>query len=101
MLQVQQAPERRVDNLITRTHDNTAMLRMHAVVAEEVRAKYASLRLQAYAACGTLFATGPLAAAVGYYTVLLNLDVAAAGGVGAVGLAVAALAAARANSVLS
>ena len=33
---------------------------MHAVVAEEVRARYASLRLRAYAACGTLLAAGTL-----------------------------------------
>ena len=35
-------------------------LGMHAVVAEEVRARYASLRLRAYAACCTLLAAGTL-----------------------------------------
>ena len=56
------APERRVDNLITRTHDAAAMLRIHAVVLEEVRAIVISRR-RTYAA-GTVIAlaTAPLAA---------------------------------------
>ena len=42
---VRSAPERRVDNLITRAHDAAAMLRVHALVLEEVRRSYTQLRV--------------------------------------------------------
>ena len=60
------APERRVDNLITRTHDAAAMLRMHAVVLEEARAALIQCRRQYAASAGALLAVAPAAA----YTML-------------------------------
>jgi hypothetical protein len=94
---VHAAPDRRVDNLITRTHDAAAMLRMHAVVAEEARATHAALRFRSYALCASLLALNlsGTAAALG-----MELELMHVGGVGAAGLAAAALAAARAASVL-
>ena len=44
---VKKAPERRVDNLITRCHDAAAMLRVHATVLEEARRLYTQV-----SACG-------------------------------------------------
>ena len=58
---VQAAPERRVDNLITRTHDAAAMLRMHAVVLEEARSQYVHLRRLYAAVCASFLAAAPLA----------------------------------------
>ena len=97
LAQVHAAPERRVDNLITRAHDSAALLRIHAVVADEARAQYASLRLRCVGVTAAL--SLPLPGAV---LGLLHLDVAAtaAGGVGAAGLLVAALAAARSHVLL-
>ncbi|KOO35358.1 rme1-like gtpase ATPase without a c-terminal eh domain [Chrysochromulina tobinii] len=63
---VRAAPERRVDNLITRTHDAAAMLRMHAVVLEEARAALIQCRRQYAASAGALLAVAPAAA----YTML-------------------------------
>ena len=82
------APDRRVDNLITRTHDAAAMLRMHAVVAEEARATHAALRFRSYALCASLLALNlsGTAAALG-----MELELMHVGGVGAAGLAAAAL----------
>jgi len=62
---VRGAPERRVDNLVTRTHDATATLRMHAVVLEEARRAYVALRLRYLVLSSALLSSGPLAA---YYT---------------------------------
>ena len=78
------APDRRVDNLITRTHDAAAMLRMHAVVAEEARATHAALRFRSYALCASLLALNlsGTAAALG-----MELELMHVGGVGAAGLA--------------
>lgn len=93
------APERRVDNLITRTHDATAMLRMHAVVMEEARAAYSSLRLRYYGASAALLSAAPLSAYLGYEYAYLSTQL--AGGVGSfVGL-LAALAAAQGHIALT
>ena len=100
---VHAAPERRVDNLITRTHDAAAMLRMHAVVLEEARVALVHLRRQYGGLAGALLAAAPLAA---YATIgplgglallpLPTTTVAAGAGALCVGLATAAAAKGRA-----
>ena len=92
------APERRVDNLITRLHDATAMLRMHAVVMEEARAAYSSARNRYYASGGALLAAAPLASYGAIHEIGTTLQYGA--GVGAVGVAAAAAAAAYGRTQL-
>lgn len=86
---VHSAPERRVDNLITRAHDATALLRMHAVVVEEARRQYASLRTRFLAAGSSLFALSPMAG----YACFAHFDVTSqiSGGVSAALLGCCAL----------
>jgi len=66
--EVHSAPMRRVDNLITRTHDSAALLRMHALVVEEARSEYSAVRMRRFAAIGTLCAAGPSLAAAALMT---------------------------------
>lgn len=40
LAEVMKAPKRRIDNVITNLHDSVHVLLMHAVVAEDVRARY-------------------------------------------------------------
>eukprot|EP00984_Skeletonema_dohrnii_P025253 scaffold14368_cov214-Skeletonema_dohrnii-CCMP3373.AAC.4 len=40
LAEVMKAPKRRIDNVITNLHDSVHLLLMHAVVAEDVRARY-------------------------------------------------------------
>lgn len=83
---VHSAPERRVDNLITRAHDAAALLRMHSVVLEEARSQYATLRMRYLAAVSTLVAAAPCAgyAAFAQFDVTLQLS-------GALGVAITGL----------
>ena len=96
---VRSAPERRVDNLITRTHDATALLRMHAVVLEETRATYARLRAQWMALVGGLTAAAPGAAYLAFwqFDVAMQISGAIGGGV----FVCAAITALQATSSLS
>lgn len=95
---VRSAPERRVDNLITRAHDAAAMLRVHALVLEEVRRSYTQLRVGYAALTASLMASSPLAA----YLTWHQLDSMQAASVGAAVLALAAGAAAmRGRAVLN
>ena len=41
LAEVMKAPKRRIDNVITNLHDSVHLLLMHAVVAEDVRSRYA------------------------------------------------------------
>lgn len=43
LAEVTKAPKRRIDNVITHLHDSIKLLMMHALVAEDVRAKYSKL----------------------------------------------------------
>ena len=92
------APERRVDNLITRVHDSASMLRIHALVTEEARAEFAALRWRCYAATAALGASGPAAAALGF--LYADLAPAAAGGVGVAGAVAGVLAVVRSSMLL-
>ena len=96
---VRSAPERRVDNLITRVHDATALLRMHSVVLEEARRQYATLRTRYLALSAGLLACAPTAS----YAAYVHLDVTAqlSGGLGAVLLGAAAIAALQMRSALT
>jgi len=59
---VHSAPERRIDNLITQAHDEAALLRMHALVADEARTEYVTLRNRYAATIASLLLAGPAAA---------------------------------------
>ena len=86
---VRRAPERRIDNLITRIHDEAAALRMHAVVADLARSLYTTKR-NAYAALGgVVFAAGPLCGLYGWLEVGTSMEQSAS--VGAAGVFAAAL----------
>ena len=86
------APERRVDNLITRTHDATALLRMHARVLEEVRMAYVVLRRRIAAISAAFLAFAPATA----YAMLVPLD-----GVSIVSISSTTLAAVAAGTCIS
>ena len=96
---VHSAPEKRVDNLITRAHDAAALLRMHAVVLEEARSAYSSLRMRWLGVVGGLTAAAPLSA----YTAMTTFDVTAqiSSGIGGGVLAIALLAAVRSRVSLA
>jgi hypothetical protein len=95
---VRTAPERRIDNLITRAHDACALLRMHSVVLEEARRLYSSLRLRWISFVGVLAAASPAAS----YAAYAHLDVAAqyAGAIGGAFSLAAAIAGVQARSAL-
>ena len=86
---VRSAPERRVDNLITRAHDATALLRMHAVVLEEARRQYTSLRHKYLAASATLLTLSPAAGYACFFHLDVNSQI--SGGVSALLLAACGL----------
>jgi len=60
---VHSAPERRIDNLITQTHDQATMLRIHALVADEARAAHSTQRNRFAALGGGVLFAGPAAGA--------------------------------------
>lgn len=95
---VRAAPERRVDNLLTRCYDACALLRMHALTLEEARLAYTSLRARYLALCSGLVASAPLAGYVAFAhaDVTAQLSTAASGGL----LALAALVAAHGRGAL-
>ena len=95
---VKSAPERRVDNLITRAHDACALLRTHAVVLEEARRQYTSLRLKYVGLVGSLVASAPAAGYLAWW----QFDVAThyCGGIGGAIVAAAALAAVHGQGAL-
>jgi hypothetical protein len=92
--EVLRAPERRLDNTITRAHDSAALLRMHARVMETARADYSALRLR-----WAVLSTGVFVLPVSISATLLAYDeitVAIGGGIAAGGAFAAALGAVQA-----
>ena len=92
--EVLRAPERRLDNTITRAHDSAALLRMHARVMETARADYSTLRLR-----WAVLSTGVFVLPVSISATLLAYDeitVAIGGGIAAGGAFAAALGAVQA-----
>lgn len=59
------APERRVDNVVTRLYEGARALHMHAAVAEEARRRYARERWVQWSAVGGALATGQALAIAG------------------------------------
>ncbi|KAG7376144.1 EH domain-containing protein 1 [Phytophthora pseudosyringae] len=56
--EVQRAPERRVDNLITNLYDSSRLLKMHAEIFEDLRARYASEKWRRSALVAATFVGG-------------------------------------------
>jgi hypothetical protein len=63
--EVHRAPERRVDNTITRLYESARLLHMHCAVAEEARARYAREQLAQWGLVGTLLLSGQAGALAG------------------------------------
>ncbi|KAF1792245.1 P-loop containing nucleoside triphosphate hydrolase [Phytophthora cactorum] len=61
--EVQRAPERRVDNLITNLYDSSRLLKMHAEVFEDLRARYTSEKWRRSALVAATFVGGNALAA--------------------------------------
>lgn len=61
--EVQRAPERRVDNLITNLYDSARLMKMHAEVFEDLRARYASEKWRRSALVAATFVGGNALAA--------------------------------------
>ncbi|EGZ11424.1 hypothetical protein PHYSODRAFT_304910 [Phytophthora sojae] len=61
--EVQRAPERRVDNLITNLYDSSRLLKMHAEIFEDLRARYASEKWRRSALVAATFVGGNALAA--------------------------------------
>ncbi|KAE9296240.1 hypothetical protein PF008_g24054 [Phytophthora fragariae] len=61
--EVQRAPERRVDNLITNLYDSSRLLKMHAEIFEDLRARYASEKWRRSALVAATFVGGNAVAA--------------------------------------
>uniref|UniRef100_M4BX01 Dynamin N-terminal domain-containing protein n=1 Tax=Hyaloperonospora arabidopsidis (strain Emoy2) TaxID=559515 RepID=M4BX01_HYAAE len=61
--EVQRAPERRVDNLITNLYDSSRLLKMHAEVFEDLRTRYASEKRRRLALAFATFVGGNALAA--------------------------------------
>lgn len=57
--EVHRAPERRVDNMITRLYESAQLVHMHCAVAEEVRRRYVRDLWQQYALCASVLSAGP------------------------------------------
>lgn len=63
--EVHRAPERRVDNTITRLYESARMLHMHCSVLEEARRRYARERVAQWGLCAGLLASGQAGAVAG------------------------------------
>ncbi|RLN56546.1 hypothetical protein BBJ29_002196 [Phytophthora kernoviae] len=66
--EVQRAPERRVDNLITNLYDSSRLLKMHAEIFEDLRARYASEKWRRSALVAATFVGGNALAASALYS---------------------------------
>ncbi|CEG45747.1 rme1-like gtpase atpase without a c-terminal eh domain protein [Plasmopara halstedii] len=66
--EVQRAPERRVDNLITNLYDSSRLLKMHAEVFEDLRVRYASEKWSRSALVAATFVGGNGLAASALFT---------------------------------
>ena len=93
------APERRIDNLLTHTHDGAALLRMHARVLEEARKEYVGAMWRWRGVCATMLAAAPLGATAGVMQDLIAMTT--GGGIAAGGVLAAGLVALQMNFTLT
>lgn len=63
--EVHRAPERRVDNTITRLYESARLLHMHSTVTEEARRRFARERMAQWSLCVGLLAGGQAGALAG------------------------------------
>lgn len=96
------APERRVDNLITRAHDELCLLRMHALVGQAARSEYANRRALLGGVAGVVL----LAPQVGATYIWMEVGASAQqcaglGGLGVLGAALVGLYARHSLALLS
>eukprot|EP00303_Exanthemachrysis_gayraliae_P012057 CAMPEP_0206019596 /NCGR_PEP_ID=MMETSP1464-20131121/29392_1 /ASSEMBLY_ACC=CAM_ASM_001124 /TAXON_ID=119497 /ORGANISM="Exanthemachrysis gayraliae, Strain RCC1523" /LENGTH=545 /DNA_ID=CAMNT_0053393499 /DNA_START=1 /DNA_END=1638 /DNA_ORIENTATION=+ len=94
--EVLRAPERRVDNMITRLYEAARMLHMHCAVAEEARRRYTREAWQQWSLCAGLLGAGPALAAGGAFCGLPMGPVAGVAALAGVAAAVSAVHASRA-----
>ena len=65
--EVMKAPKRRIDNVITHLNDSTSMLKMHALVCEDTRAKYAKFKWSNRLQEVSIFAIGSTISSIAVY----------------------------------